>query len=82
MQGEMNKVYFSVDSGLGIVLKNLTVLTHQPSLSSVLPGLAKGPQGAVYDNPTQCTQKRNFLPSSVCLTSKFKDMGVIILLHL
>lgn len=44
--------------------------------------LERGPRGAVYDNPTQCLQKRSSMPISVCLTFKFKDIGVITLLHL
>lgn len=42
----------------------------------------RGPHGAVYDNSTQRLQKRSSVPSSVCLISKFKDVGVITLLHL
>lgn len=32
VQGVMGKVYFSIDSGSGIVFKNLTLSLHQPSL--------------------------------------------------
>lgn len=82
VQRKMDKVYSSVDFGSSTVFRN-----HRLLVSFLFPllclvwNLERGPRGAVCDIPTQCLQKRSSMPSLVSLISKFKDIGVITLLH-